>query len=347
MPVLNQLGGAPLQLGLVAAPNAQMLDTGRPYARSILSNLLTLSNAVLEDQYSSLIRSFDLERSNMWISNPLCRVLSIRSFLIVVTIVLVLVNGYVANAQDNTNNSNSANANTAGNANTNANTNSNTNTNTNNNQNRNANSKSDTGLSRLDEITEARRNDLTQRAWFPFVVTAMFGLVLIPFAWTIVRAIRFSKSTFRSPLGLPEGSLRAMLAFTLVAFLGFYVLASILSMSELKPPDFLLGIVATVIGFYFGSRTGETGSSAARNGSVEGSVVDKNGSPAAGASVELFQSGVKKFTRTADTNGRYRFDSVPVGNYEAQASLSGHTPSDPKKVTVTAGDPQTVDLKLK
>jgi hypothetical protein len=174
----------------------------------------------------------------------------------------------------------------------------------------------------------------------------MFGLVLIPFAWTIVRAIRFSKSTFNSPLGLPEGSLRAMLAFTLVAFLGFYVLASILSMSELKPPDFLLGIVATVIGFYFGSRTGE-GGAAARNGSVEGSVVDKNGSPATGASVALSQSGVKKFTRTADVNGKYRFDSVPLGNYEIQASLSGHNPSDSKKVTVTAGDPQTVDLQLK
>jgi hypothetical protein len=281
--------------------------------------------------------------------NPQIRILSIRSLFMVVTLVLLLVNGNGANAQNNnTANSNSTNAN--GNTNTNANTSANTAANTNVDQNQNATTnttQSDTALSKLDAIREDRRNWLSKTYWFPVVVSAMFGLVLIPFALTIVRAIRFSKSTFRSPLGLPEGSLRAMLAFTLVAFLGFYVLASILSMSDLKPPDFLLGIVATVIGFYFGSRTGEGGGTAVRNGSVEGTVEDKNGSPAVGATVELLQSGVKKFTRTTDTAGKYRIDNVPVGDYEAQASLSGHTPSDLKKVTVTAGDSETINLKLK
>ena len=58
-----------------------------------------------------------------------------------------------------------------------------------------------------------------------------FGL-LIGFAATIMRVILRSKSSFRSPLGLPDGSLRAVLAFLLVAFLGFYVYANVLSLSQ-------------------------------------------------------------------------------------------------------------------
>src|SRR5206468_4118593 len=103
-----------------------------------------------------------------------------------------------------------------------------------------------------------RKDNLAKAWWFVILVTLMFGALLFPFAMTITRAIRFSPSTFRSPLGLPEGSLRAMLAYTLVVFLGFYIYASILSFSDFPPPQFLIGIVATVIGFYFGSRTGES-----------------------------------------------------------------------------------------
>ena len=176
----------------------------------------------------------------------------------------------------------------------------------------------------------------------------MFGFVLLPFAWTIMRAIRFSKHTFSSPLGLPEGSLRAMLAFMLVAYLGFYVLVSILSLSELKPPDFLLGIVATVIGFYFGSRQGEekSGGAAATTGSVDGKVEDATGAPAVGATVEVSQPSGRKLTAIADAKGQYKLDKVPMGDYDIEASLTGHT-SGPQKVTVKAGAPQTVNLKLK
>lgn len=283
---------------------------------------------------------------------------SVRGLLMLVIIVLLLGNVHGANAQNNTNNSNTnTNANTTGNANSNANSTGNANANTNTSQNRNANTNSGNANQAGTEQTpgptpspdarsEARRDTLSASYWFPVIISVMFGLVLIPFAWTIMRAIRFSKSTFNSPLGLPEGSLRAMLAFTLVAFLGFYVLASILSMSELKPPDFLLGIVATVIGFYFGSRSAEERTATAR-GSVEGSVVDKNGSPAPGANVELSQSGVKKFTQNSDVNGKYRFENVPVGNYDIQATLTGQNPSDVGKVSVTAGATQTSNLKLK
>jgi Carboxypeptidase regulatory-like domain len=200
------------------------------------------------------------------------------------------------------------------------------------------------------KITAAFREKLISSYWYPFVVSLLFGGLLIGFAVTIIRVILRSKSSFRSPLGLPEGSLRAMLAFLLVAFLGFYVYASILSLSDFRLPESLLGIVATVIGFYFGSRSGEekgAGATSGRTGSVEGTVVDNSGSPAAGATIELSQGTNKKFTQTTDLNGKFDFENVPTGDYEIQASKTGNAPSDSVKVKVTAGGTQPVNLKLK
>ena len=194
------------------------------------------------------------------------------------------------------------------------------------------------------------RAKLLESNWYPLVVSLLFGVLLLGFAGTIARVILRSKSSFRSPFGLPEGSLRAMLAFLLVAFLGFYVYASVLSLSDFKLPDALLGIIATVIGFYFGSRSVESAAAGARSeqtGSVDGSVLDNSGSPAGGATVDLSQAGVKKFTQPVDLSGKFKFDNVPIGEYDIQASKSGHTPSDSAKVKVTAGRTQTVNLKLK
>ena len=208
---------------------------------------------------------------------------AVKAFTVVTLVVLLLANTYLAIAQQtNSSNSNANTVATNSNTNTSANTNTNTNTNTNQNRNQNTNTNHNTNEDSSTQSLRAedRRDDLVSSNWFFVIVTFMFALVLIPFAWTIMRAIRFSKSTFNSPLGLPEGSLRAMLAYTLVTFLGFYILASVLSISDVKPPDFLLGIVATVIGFYFGSRSSETKAAAAAEGSVEGSVVDNTGAAA-------------------------------------------------------------------
>lgn len=277
-------------------------------------------------------------------SNQFLSISSTYKFFGLLTLTLLLVNVCVVNAQVNTNSTNSNNSN----ASVNANLNSNANANTNANANQNGNAKKEGGASPTPGSGEEyRQNELAGSIWFPAIIILMFGSVLIGFAYTITRAIRFSKETFRSKSGLPEGSLRAMLAFMLVAFLGFYVLASILSFSAFKPPDFLLGVVATVIGFYFGSRTGEDKSAAPQTGTVQGDVVDKDGTPAVGASVELSQSGVKKLTLTADASGKYKFNNVQVGDYEIQASLTGKAPSDPAKVKVTAGAAETVKLKLK
>lgn len=288
-------------------------------------------------------------------SNPLPGISSARTHILVFAMVLLFVNASAVMAQNANANANAnagnTNANTA--ANTNANVNANVNANANaNTQNTNTTTNANANTNQRDAAValeqEARRSRIAATYWFPVVIAAMFGLVLIPFAWTIMRAIRYSKSTFNNPLGLPEGSLRAMLAFMLVSFLGFYVLASILSISDIKPPEFLIGIVATVIGFYFGSRSMEDKGAATsvRTGSVAGTVTDKNGSAAVGATVELTQ-GVKKFTQPTDLNGKYRIENVPSGDYDIQASLSGHTPSDPAKVKIAAAATQTVDLKLK
>ena len=255
-----------------------------------------------------------------------------------------------ANAQDNANNANTANTNVVNaNANINANRNANANANANRPANANGNANANRAGQTADERAEARRDWLAASTWFYTIVSVMFGVVLIPFAVTIGRAIRYSRSTYNNPLGLPDGSLRAMLAYTLVAFLGFYILASVLSVSYFQPPDFLLGIVATVIGFYFGSRSGEeegAAGGAARTGMVNGKVVDAAGAAAAKATVELFQSGVKKQSQEADGNGVFRFNGVPPGDYTIKATLGGAS-SDEKSVTVKPGATQMVDLKLR
>lgn len=193
------------------------------------------------------------------------------------------------------------------------------------------------------------KTKLVESTWYQLVVSVIFGGLLVGFAATIMRVILRSKSSFRSPLGLPDGSLRAVLAFLLVAFLGFYVYASVLSLTPFNVPESLLGIIGTVIGFYFGSRSTDAAgtTTTGRTGSVEGVVLDSSGSPAVGATIELSQGSTRKFTQTADLNGKYDFDNVPIGDYDIQASKSGSTPSDTAKVKVAAGGTQTVNLKLK
>ena len=196
---------------------------------------------------------------------------------------------------------------------------------------------------------EGRKDELMRWAWYRGVVMLLFGILLVPFVYTLYRVIRFSSSSFRNPLGFPVGSFRAMLAFTLVAYLGFYVLSSVLSISRFQPPEFLLGIVATVVGFYFGSRSNEeagdrSGAGPARTGTVEGTVTKADKTAAVGATVVLSQVAVKKPAIT-DVDGKYKIENVPFGEASIVASLGGSS-SDPKKVTVAATN-QPVNLELK
>jgi hypothetical protein len=253
---------------------------------------------------------------------------------------LLLIGSFSVFAQENINNVNANN--------TNQNASQNSNANLSNNTNGNGNQRTGTPTPTPDAVVETRRNQLVNTYWYYALISLIFAAVLLPFSYSIYRAVRYSKSTY-GPLGLPEGSLRALLAFTLVVFLGLYILASVLSLSDFRPPDFLLGIVATVIGFYFGSRTGEekAGGTAARTGTVEGTVTNAGGAPAVGATVEVTQTDGTKQTGKADAQGKYKIEKVPAGAHDVQASLTGQTPSDKTKVTVKVGETQTVNLTLK
>jgi hypothetical protein len=279
---------------------------------------------------------------------------------------LLLVGATAVSAQDNANgvNSNNGNQNVNVNRNANANAGANVNANGNANANRNGNAgqnaNGNTNVNQnIDNANAARTAEIMRQGllvgtwWYPFLVTAIFVVVLGFFAYAIYRSVRFSKSTFNSPLGLPEGSLRAMLAFLLVVFVGLYVYASVLSFSDFQPPQFLLGIVATVIGFYFGSRTGEEragGRSAQVSGAVEGTVRDNAGAPAPGATVELTTTDGKKLNAKAGADGKYKIDNVLAGEHDIEAKAAANAagqPSGRTKVTVKAGETATANLTLK
>src|SRR4030095_4656847 len=168
---------------------------------------------------------------------------------------------------------------------------------------------------------EVRKETLINSGWYYPIVGLLFLGLLIPFVTTLTRAIRFSKSTFRNPFGFPIGSFRAILAYTLVAYLGFYVLTSVLSISEFGPPDSLLGIVATVIGFYFGSRTGEAAPPDPQTGIVRG-IVRKGPGPAQGASVKFKrEDATEPYSRITGIEGRFEVLGVKAGKYKITATL--------------------------
>jgi hypothetical protein len=198
------------------------------------------------------------------------------------------------------------------------------------------------------QSAEARRDALTKYTWYYLLVTGMFLAVLVPFVLAIYRGTSGSASTNNRPLGLPVGSFRSILAYSLVAYLGFYILTSILSVSTFPPPDFLLGIVATVIGFYFGSRTGEEGEASEKTGIVRGSV-RQGTNPARGAIIKFKRTddGKEPYSRISDVDGRFELRGAKPGKYKVSASLTGSTPSDEQEVAVAEGSDHEIELVIK
>jgi hypothetical protein len=182
--------------------------------------------------------------------------------------------------------------------------------------------------------------------WYYGIVTILFGGLLIPFGYTIARVIRFSRSSFRNALGFPVGSFRAILAYTLVAYLGFYILTSVLSVSEFKPPEFLLGIVATVVGFYFGSKTGEDGTPDPSAGIVRG-IVRIGTNPARGALVKFTrEDGSEPYSRITDLEGHFELRGARAGKYKVIAVLTGSSPSKPQDLNITEGSDQEIEIVI-
>jgi len=153
---------------------------------------------------------------------------------------------------------------------------------------------------------ETRQNNLSGSLWYTLSILVLFGFMLATFVILIYRVIKFSRSSFRTATGFPVGSFRTILAFILVALLAFYVLTSILSISEFSPPQSLLGIVATVIGFYFGSRSSEEGAVDPGVAGIVRGIVTAGPVPARGAVVKFRRDdGTEPYIRVTDVEGRF------------------------------------------
>lgn len=197
---------------------------------------------------------------------------------------------------------------------------------------------------------EERRKDLVGTNWYFALVTLAFIGILLPFGMTIVQAVGGTMpNTNNRPLGLPVGSFRAILAYTLVTYLGFYVLTSILSISLFAPPDFLLGIVATVIGFYFGSRSGAEEETNGKTGTVRGVVRQGMGNPARGALIKFKRTddGTEPYSRISDIDGRFELKGAKQGKYKVQASLTDPPSSAELEISVTEGSDHEIEIVIK
>jgi hypothetical protein len=145
---------------------------------------------------------------------------------------------------------------------------------------------------------------------------------------------------------LPVGSFRAILAYTLVLFLGLYILVSLLAVTSFPPPEFLLGIVATVVGFYFGSRTGDEGGAIdTRVGTVRG-IVRRGSNPAVGAVVKLrvISDKSEPYSRITDIDGRFSVNGVKAEKYKVIAEVKSPPGTGDQDVTVTEGSDHEIEI---
>ncbi len=194
---------------------------------------------------------------------------------------------------------------------------------------------------------EVRRNSVVSRWWYYPLVIVAFLVLFGSFAYVIVRGILFSRATFRTATGLPVGSFRAILAYTLVLFLGFYVLVSLLVVSNFPPPEFLLGIVATVVGFYFGSRSGEEGTLDSRAGTVRG-IIRKGSNPVSGALVKFRAAdNTEPYSRITDIDGRFELRAAKPGKYKVIAEVKTPAATGEQEVTVSEGSDQEIEITIK
>lgn len=195
---------------------------------------------------------------------------------------------------------------------------------------------------------EVRRNNLVSYWWYHPIIILVFVLLSGAFVGVITRGILFSRATFRTATGLPVGSFRAILAYTLVLFLGFYVLISLLVVAPFPPPEFLLGIVATVVGFYFGSRSGEeAGLLDSKAGAVRG-IVRKGSNPVSGAVVKFKATdGTEPFSRITDVDGRFDLRGAKPGKYKVIAEIKSPPGTGEQEVSVTEGSDQEIEILVK
>ncbi|MBI4596734.1 MAG: hypothetical protein HY730_10245 [Candidatus Tectomicrobia bacterium] len=64
---------------------------------------------------------------------------------------------------------------------------------------------------------------------------------------------------FQSPFGLPEGTIRGVIALIIITFSLSLIVLHFFGITEQKFPEVMAGILGTVIGFYFGTRSASGG----------------------------------------------------------------------------------------
>ena len=85
----------------------------------------------------------------------------------------------------------------------------------------------------------------------------------------------------------------------------------------------------------------------AGNASILGTVTDSGGAVIPGASLQVknIATGRVQQVRT-DEQGRYTIADLPIGNYEAQASVQGFQTTVRRGITLTVGAQVIVDFSL-
>jgi len=81
-------------------------------------------------------------------------------------------------------------------------------------------------------------------------------------------------------------------------------------------------------------------------GSVEGRVTDASGAALPGVTVEAVNTRGQRFSTMTESDGRYRFPALPVGNYTVTATLSGMEPASVRNLQVTLAGTPRADVTL-
>jgi uncharacterized BrkB/YihY/UPF0761 family membrane protein len=96
-----------------------------------------------------------------------------------------------------------------------------------------------------------------------FVIIVLWGISVYLLKTKKLTAQEWLKRT----LGIPNGSVRALIAFIIL----FLILCPVIANQKLPDlPDWLVGILGTVIGFYFGASTARTAMSEAKKSKTDG-----------------------------------------------------------------------------
>ena len=81
--------------------------------------------------------------------------------------------------------------------------------------------------------------------------------------------------------------------------------------------------------------------------SIEGSIVDGSGAALPGVTVEAVNNRGQRYTAQTDSSGKYRFPSIPPGQYTVTATLAGMEPAQVTNVNAGLGQTPKVDITLR